>query len=350
MRPESRFSSPVWKRRLRTGIDQFARWSLLLGWFERRMRRGTTVLMYHRVLPDHEAARYPFASLAIPVSAFREQMSLLAERCHVAPLSEHLRSSARAGAHDRPRVAVTFDDGYADNAEIAAPILEDLGLRATFFVTTDFVAGHAPLWFDHAVVGLACTSAAARDQLARAHFAPRTAERLITAPLAEWVAQLKQLAPDARAEFATALRQYGAPRALPELYRALSPGQVGALAARGHEIGSHSVSHPLLPQLAGVELARELTASRDTISEWTGTRPEIFAYPNGDADARTRDATRHAGYAYACTVEPGIHRTIDDPLSIRRVDITPHGTLRAPGLSDPVAFRSEYSLLRRSLR
>ncbi|MFU8832215.1 MAG: polysaccharide deacetylase family protein, partial [Wenzhouxiangella sp.] len=136
------------KHRIRSLVDLGCAAAGALQWHERRMRSGLTVLMYHRILPRADCAQYPLESLVMPLDAFSAQVGWLARHCTVLPVAVALERLAGEETPGKPLVAVTFDDGYADNAEHAAPVLEAYGLRGTFFVATDFVDKGGPFWFD----------------------------------------------------------------------------------------------------------------------------------------------------------------------------------------------------------
>lgn len=334
------------KRTIRQALDHGARLSGLMAWMESRLGRGLTVLMYHRVLPAERCADYPFPSLVMPEAAFDEQMRWLAQSCDVRPLHALLparASDGRKGLSAPPQVAVTFDDGYADNHELAATILERHGLRGTFFVTTDFVASGTHLWFDRAALLLRDTSfETARACWTEAALAPPAA--LLADPRQDvgiWLENLKRARPDRREAFLAALeRTAGGPPPLSG-FEPLTRAQVADLHRRGHEVGSHSLSHPLLPQLEERELQHELRGSRVLLEEWTGARVHGFCYPNGDHDERSVQAVRAAGYAYACTTAPGLNRGGGDALRLLRGDITPQRVSDASGRFDHTAFRAE---------
>jgi peptidoglycan/xylan/chitin deacetylase (PgdA/CDA1 family) len=100
----------------------------------RHPRPGLVVLIYHRV-----GERTPI-EVDLPGSLFDEQMNFLRSHCEVVTLTEGLARVAVAGlVLDRPLVAVTFDDGTADFAEIALPILDRYRIPVTLYVTTDFL-------------------------------------------------------------------------------------------------------------------------------------------------------------------------------------------------------------------
>ncbi len=105
--------------------------------------RSGAVLLYHRV------AETPFDlhGLCVTPDEFRAQMTHLANAYRPVPLIQFAMAAREGWLPDRA-VAVTFDDGYADNLEIASPILLELGIPATFFVTSDGLLGRAEVWWD----------------------------------------------------------------------------------------------------------------------------------------------------------------------------------------------------------
>jgi peptidoglycan/xylan/chitin deacetylase (PgdA/CDA1 family) len=103
-------------------------------------RERLPVLCYHSVTDGREAF-----NCSVPCEVFRQHMELIAKRWQVVPLSEVV-DGLILGAPPLPgRVAITFDDGYADNYINAFPVLQDLGLHATIFVVTGFVDGEIDL-------------------------------------------------------------------------------------------------------------------------------------------------------------------------------------------------------------
>lgn len=334
----------AWRRRARGALLGAARACGWLGLRERAARGRLTVLTYHRVLPDEEARRYPFPSLAMPESAFARQADWLAARAEVAPLGESLQAR---GAASRPRVAITFDDGYRDNAELAAPILGSRGLRATFFVASGFVGGGGWMWYDRAILLAAAAPSAALRDAARAHGVP------VPAPGAGaegWVESLKRVPRAARAAFLDALPGGAGIAAARDGFLPMRPEQVGALAVAGHEIGSHSVSHDILTLADDGELERELRDSKRSLADWTGAAVHGFCYPNGTHDARVAAAAARAGYLYACTTLPPSAAPAGDPFRLARRDVVPARVQRADGAFDLTAFRAELAGLFDGLR
>ncbi len=123
----------------------------------RRPPAGLVVLIYHRV------GRRTAIEVDLPVSAFAEQMAFLASQTRVVSLSDGLARLASSNATDRePVVAVTFDDGTADFADEAVPVLVEHEVPVTLYVATDFLERRVPFPDD----GVPLSWGALRDAVA----------------------------------------------------------------------------------------------------------------------------------------------------------------------------------------
>jgi peptidoglycan/xylan/chitin deacetylase (PgdA/CDA1 family) len=335
-----------WRIWVRHALDCAALATGRIAHWQRRSADGLTVLMYHRVLPDALCAKYPFQKLVVPESHFRGHVDWLAEHAHVLPMVEALALPA-AGNGRKPVVAVTFDDGYFDNAEVAAPILEARGLRATFYVTTGFVEGGVT-WFDKAATYWSmrpqeCRDVAARQVQDRPDL-PKPAD------LGTWMTMMKRIDPVRRASILRTLdASYDLPGDL-SLCRPMTVEQVRGLHARGHEVGNHTLSHGILPQYSGDELDREIGGAREILRGWTGADVTGFCYPNGDHDETVIAAVRRAGHTYACTVERGLSGRGQDPYRLPRRMMSPDSCSTPLGAPSLMAFRAEAFGLHDALR
>jgi peptidoglycan/xylan/chitin deacetylase (PgdA/CDA1 family) len=325
-------------RQLRRAAARLAAGAGLVDRLERRMIGGLTILTYHRVLPAPRCRSYLLRSLAMPVEAFEAQVRSLARRCEVLPVAEALARHAERPAATRPLVSLTFDDGYRDNAEHAAGVLEEHGVRGTFFITAGLIADARTPWFDLAAISWeALGPHAFADAAAAACVALVGAPAPATLPAA--MRLLKALPPAERASVVAGVSAVAGARA-DHADALMTVEQVRALARAGHEVGSHSMTHPLLPQCSGADLRQELAGSRSLIASWLGAPPAGFCYPNGDVDDRVAGAARDAGYAYACTTAPGINQPGSDPLRLRRVDVSAERVADGSGRHDEHAFRA----------
>ena len=319
---------------------------------EASMAGALTVLTYHRVLPDAEARGCPFPSLAMPESWFRDQMIWLQRNARALPLDRALAALERPEANQGPRplVAVTFDDGYRDNVEVAAPILRECGVQATFFICTAPVRNASHFWYDSIAEGdlrwgsgilkntLASTSVSLGASLACASGAHAV------------VAALKRAPDDVRRAAVEAVERRLGNEAWIYRSNVMSADQVRALAAAGHEIGSHTETHPILPRLGVCEAVEELKESKAWLEATTGRTITGFCYPNGDHTPASRGWVAEAGYSYACLTEEGRNPPGVDPFLIRRIDVAPHRVGNCLHQWSERSFRATLSQLRRPPR
>lgn len=286
-----------------------------------RARDGVTILMYHRVLPATEAATTEPRNLVVDAECFARQMDELVRTAEVVTVGQAMAGLDRPAA--RPRVAVTFDDGYADNFEHAARIMEDRGLRGTFFVTSGFVAG-TPMWLDRAVaIAAGPAGAALRAELA---LPP-------AAGLDAVLGRVKRRPADDRDSILDRHASVGDPDTPP----AMRPEDVRRLAEAGHEIGGHTVTHSILVHEDAGRVEQELVDDRAKLERWAGRSVTGLAWPNGDANDVVRDIARRCGFSWSCATRRGRATAADDAMDLPRRMI---GPCPCSGPGDEHAVRS----------
>lgn len=232
---------------------------LLQSAFERfnpRPAGRSVVLCYHSVRP-HSLTAY-----STHTQVFERHLAWLAEHCEVVDFSEAQRPAGR------PRVSITFDDGYLDNVQYAVPLLETYGLEATFFVTTGFIE---------------------RDPTALA-----------------WVQQT-----------------YGMDL---EQIQPLDKVALAELFSTGMPVGAHTHTHRRLRDLSLSEQRDELERSKAILEQHLGVEIQTMAYPFGlpavAFDRRTVEIARGLGYRQVGAVQYRGVRPSDDPFRIPRFVLT----------------------------
>ena len=231
------------------------------GLYRMFFRRKAIVVLFHRV-----DDRYPDDPISVTTAKFREYCEFFKRYFTVIPLAElveRLRRGQDIGRH----LVITFDDGYLDNAVVAAPLLRTLGLPACFFIATEFIGSdRTPPW--DAKAGIR----------------------------SEW----------------------------------MNWDQVRALHDASFEIGAHTSNHVDLGVVSGPHAQTEITGSGRRLETEIGAPVKLFSYPFGGVDQLTeanRQLVRDAAYdccvsAYGGTVPPGT-----DPFHIKRTAISPwHGS------------------------
>jgi len=255
--------------------------------------RGAVVLMYHSV-PDGEAARWIDPRNAVAPDVFRAQMRFLAAHRRVVSMTR-LADLLDAGEAPEPgTVVLTFDDGYLDNLEVVAPVLAELGLPATLFLPTAYVAGGEIQWVDRLYAAFRARS---RSRLARADGAASETWNLDASPdaraaYASLCATLIDASREERRRILDSVDEQLAPSASPPRLT-LDWSEVRRIVARfpGFEIGGHSVGHVNLARLDAESCRREILGCAKDIERETGRRPDHFSFPYGRA---TREACRIA--------------------------------------------------------
>jgi peptidoglycan/xylan/chitin deacetylase (PgdA/CDA1 family) len=261
------------------------------------------VLAYHRILDDDtDPATLPDPGLfSARLSDFRRQLQWLTRYFDCVTFQGLTRHAAR----QRPPLIITFDDGYEDNYRLAWPALRDAGAAAVFFVTTDFIDQHRPLWFDRASHALRSSGNTLPEDLLRRLPPARPDENLLQRCLL-W---LKSLDQQQREQMLVRLERHGniasAPSGTP-----MNWDQLREMAASGMEIGSHSCSHAVLANETPAQIRAELSQSKLRIESETGQPCQSIAYPVGGDTAISDEVVaeaRHCGYAYACSYVSGMN-------------------------------------------
>jgi len=280
----------------------------------RRAFPGSLVLLYHRIA---RRERDPWRLCTSP-QHFAEHLEVLRGRvCRLAELPEERGSG---------RVAISFDDGYADALYAARPLLERHAAPATVFVTTGGLLDGRPFWWDEIDALLSGAHVLPerlelriRGSLHRFELGGPDARERLSRALHRLLGALEG---EERRESLEALRAWaGVEQPVAACDRALEREELGRLAAGDLvEIGAHTVSHPRLPALAAAAQEREIRGSHDFLAELLGRRPTSFAYPHGLSQALTRRIVRETGFAKACTSAPGVVRRGTDPLRLPRVE------------------------------
>jgi len=278
----------------------------------------TIILMYHRVAA---LQRDPYG-LAVRPEHFAAHVGHLRALGSVIPLSEALHRGPR------PRIAITFDDGYADNATLAAPMLADAGLPATWFITAAQL-GRRRFWWDrlaecllgdHEVPGSVDLEIGGRQLWLNLRMPEARAAAL------QFIhRRLLTLSSEAVASSVDAIVDALRTPTPADDALTMTPSQLRSVAALPlQKVGAHTRTHV---HLAGqpVEVQREeIHGSVKELSSLLGYPVEDFAYPFGGPGTVGKVAPRlaeEAGCRLACTTVPGPVRRRSTPYLLPRVTV-----------------------------
>jgi peptidoglycan/xylan/chitin deacetylase (PgdA/CDA1 family) len=232
------------------------RWIFRGGLHRRLFRNAAIVVTFHRVNNSGVGD-----GLTCDVEAFKQYCSFFIQYFHVVSLRDLVEKLEKGTPLDHELV-ITFDDGYEDNYECAAPVLKAMGLPATFFVASQYIGTHGIAWWDR-------------------HLASRQS----------W----------------------------------MTWDQVQWLGREGFEIGAHTRTHINLGEASGSEAWDEILGSRLELEEKLSTRIDLFAYPYGkenDISEETREMTKAAGFRCCCSCFGGVNPMGADPYYLRRIPMS----------------------------
>lgn len=273
--------------------------------------QALSILIYHRVL----AAPDPLLPDLPDVATFDRHLRLLKRCFRVLPLSTAIRQ-LRQGTLPRRALSITFDDGYADNAALALPLLRRHGLHATFFIATAYLDG-GRMWNDAVIDYIRQAPAGRLDfSMIGCGSLPGATDAQKRQAIDQVLMQLKYL------PFAE--RQMMAARLAPARRQPLmmTSGQIRQLLAAGMGLGAHTHRHPILAAMADDDAHADIAEGKAALEALIGQPVTLFAYPNGkpqaDYDQRHIDMVRALGFEAALSTVAGTAGPGSDPWQLPR--------------------------------
>jgi peptidoglycan/xylan/chitin deacetylase (PgdA/CDA1 family) len=296
-----------------------------VGVLREQMAGKVTCLLYHRIAPQDAFSWIENGGVpANSPHSFEQHLSFLKQLNARFFTLKDLANGDFPNA-DEVGIVLTFDDGFADNFRIAAPILQKYTARAVFFVTTGLIESSEFLW-DHEICWY-LQFETARQRASR--ILEDVLDRFITLDAIEWSIR-HLLRPSQTRQLLDALKPHTKPaptEALQELYCNWS--DLRRAMRGGHEVASHTVSHFMRYGITSTDFAREICESKQILQEGLQTEITSFSYPFNAFSFTDADLCLQAGYKVVATVDPGriTQRTslYDVP---RRTVFRPHDSAR----------------------
>lgn len=313
----------------KAGVTHIAAMAAPFAW-KCRKRRSLVVLMYHRVLPnDAPAVAAEQPGMYVSPGTLSLHIQVLKEYFELMHLDEWLRRAKQGNALPPLACAITFDDGWRDNYELALPVLMRHQAPATIFLVSNFIGTNYRFWPNRLI-----------DMLRRAFAEPGSIDfpqplRLVTDPVLAKAAVRGSLRPD---DIDVAVRHAktwdeGKIRDLVETAATnvngnegardiLSRGEITGMAATGLiRFGSHTATHfRLSGEVSSEVLEREILGSREDLQALCAQDIDLFCYPNGDTAPAAINLVRQHYLGAVCT-RKGWHTVGGDPHLVRRIGV-----------------------------
>jgi peptidoglycan/xylan/chitin deacetylase (PgdA/CDA1 family) len=273
-----------------------------------------SILILHRVHPGPD----PLFPEELNAITFERQLGWLKDWFNILSLPEAVYRLSRNALPARA-LAITFDDGYADNYTVALPILQRAGVPATVFVASGYLDGGS-MWNDRVIESIrACRAEQLDLDWLGLGLLPLTDTQTRRHAIGRVLEKLKYLPPKQRDDYALRLADQSDFHLQSAM---LTTQQLVALHKAGITIGAHTVTHPILARLSHDEARREIAQSKADLEARIDEDVTLFAYPNGkpevDYTLAHIEMVRESGFKCAVSTAWGISRAGTDPFQLPR--------------------------------
>jgi peptidoglycan/xylan/chitin deacetylase (PgdA/CDA1 family) len=264
-------------------------------------RGKLNIFIFHRVRPEPDTL-FP---TEMDAERFDAYLRFARSWLNVLPLSEAVER-LRDGALPPAATCITFDDGYADNLTVAAPLLQKYGLPATVFVATGYIDG-GRMWNDWVIDGIK-ESPLDRIDLRdldlpdldigtpdrRRHAVETLLPKVKYLPLPRRTIVCEEVARRGRSDLGKALM--------------MTREQVTMLPEFGITVGAHTHTHPILASESLEYCRTDIKRSKDTLEGWLQRPVDTFAYPNGvpGTDYRPEHVQLVRSLGFTCAVSTSV--------------------------------------------
>jgi peptidoglycan/xylan/chitin deacetylase (PgdA/CDA1 family) len=289
-----------------------------------RADEGAVVLTLHRVLPERErGTTLSPPGMVMSEQTFESMVRYLAAEHRVFPLDAP-QKSVRTDL--RIAIAITFDDGWVDNARYAQSILARHAMPAAIFLCPEEMGKSLPFWPERLVAFFRAANRLRREKefLEVIRECAHLPEITVIALEDELVEVVKQFPAGRRDVLFERLQQLGFGENLdnsPTTDSIMSWEEARRLSESGFLLGSHTLHHEILTRIPLEETCKEIVESRRRLNMEIGRRCFAFAYPNGDWSPEIRELTASAGYAMAFANKPGIWTAQTDLFTVPRIGL-----------------------------
>jgi peptidoglycan/xylan/chitin deacetylase (PgdA/CDA1 family) len=285
-------------------------------------RHGAIVLTFHRVLNSSELKQTAsLPGMIVSDGTFASFLKYATDTCEFIDV---MRGPEWA-ATGKLKLAVTFDDGWSDNATAAFPIARRYQTPMVIFIVPEKTGTELPFWPERTVAALENELPDHSERTAK--YIEQAIEKLKALPAPERERQIGEMTA------AHAMQNQAA------VDKTMSWQQISELHAGGVTFGSHTSTHEILTVIPATQAEQEITSSRAHIEQKLNTACALFSYPNGDCSEPVRDLVEQAGYKLAFLNQcPGVWTRDCDPYLIPRVNVCEYHLVDSKGNFSPLIF------------
>lgn len=265
-----------------------------------RVNSNVIILLYHRIA---DVASDPW-SLCVTPNNFEEHLRILKKYNFSFPTLGKIQQSSNFNSEKR-NVAITFDDGYADNFTYAMPILRKYNIPATFFIVSGVIGSREEFWWDHL-----------ERLIIYPQSLPDIIELKIKYKIYHWETKETRIALYMKIwntfNFFTPQNVFLALNQLEGQIKELFPVRAGYLPLNKDqlmslsnstlcEIGAHTANHRMLTHCSPEEQVSEIIQCKNGLEVMIGKKIQSFSYPFGNYSRNTIRFIKNAGFNIACS-------------------------------------------------
>jgi peptidoglycan/xylan/chitin deacetylase (PgdA/CDA1 family) len=281
------------------------------------------VLRYHAICGP-EGHEYADPAICISREAFEGHVSYLAANYRVLPLPEAVAAIRNQKSLPANAVAITFDDGYADNLW-AARVLARHGVTGTFFLTAGCINGQQPFWPAEirALISAIPASNLCLTLKGKIFELPLHGVQSRQDAIHRVTRLLKSHPIPVRERLREELRAQAAAARVPSVM--LTWNEAAEMHELGMTIGAHTLTHANLPSAGQEDATREIVESKEKLERELDIPVTLFAYPNGGAEQYFTPALQRivatAGFRAAFSSRNGFARPGSDMYALERIQV-----------------------------
>lgn len=284
---------------------------------------AAVILSYHSIVEDPRRTDH-ILGISRAQADFERHMKTVSQRFSPVTMQD-VAEFVKDGRRLPPRaVAVTFDDGFADNYEVALPILNRYSVPATFYIMVDAVENGRLPWYCRLRYAINTTKKNRWfDAQSNQSYSLTTPQERKAAMIATWEVGAR-LTGTVQQDFIRSVEESleVEPVQVPHGFM-MNWDQVRSLRRAGHTVGGHTVSHPNLAQVTQSEAQFEIKECKNKLQNELGEPIDHFSYPhpalNPQWSQETLEITKEAGFKSAALTTCGPVRRGDDPLALKRI-------------------------------
>ncbi len=297
--------------------------SSILDFANRLAPESAVILSYHSIVEDPRLTDHVLG-ISQSRASFDRHMEIVARNFSPVTVEDVAQFAKSDQKLPRRAVAVTFDDGFADNYEVALPILSRYGIPATFYIMVDAVENGILPWYCRVRYAFNTTKKTEWSDPERKRVYNLASPDQRKAAMAWAWDRGATLTGNMQQEFLAGVE--GSLETEPVNAKRgfmMDWEQVRSLRKAGHTIGAHTLSHPNVAKVNEGEARTEIVESKKRLEGKIGVPIEHFSYPhpalNPQWSKQTLEITRQAGFKSAVLTACGPVRVGDEPLSLKRI-------------------------------